>query len=372
MQHMKISLLCFDLSHNCLGRTYILAKVLRRHFEVEIIGPMFGGKIWPPCDTGEFQYKFVHGSRYPNFVSGIKKLIDMISGDVIYANKLQPTSFGVGLLKKVASQKPLVLDIDDWEAGFCLGQKNEWLNPLGCGWTKFMEKLVGFADQITTVSSTLNEKYGSRGVFVPHGRDPNVLDPDKFSKVESKEKLGLLNNKVIMFLGSVRPHKGLEDLIEAVKSLANPQIQIVIIDSLEDNLFLSDLYKENPSLKILGYQPISKVAEILAAADLVVLAQKEDALANFQIPAKIFDAMSMAKPIIATKVSDLANILEGCGYLVETFSPKDLAERIKYVLDNVSESQELGQRARLKMINEYSFDKMEEVLLGVFSKYSKN
>jgi len=369
---MKISLLCFDLSHNCLGRTYILAKVLQRHYEVEIIGPLFGDKIWPPCDTHEFEYKFVYGSRYPNFGSGIKKLVDMISGDVIYANKLQPTSFGVGLLKKITSHKPLVLDIDDWEAGFCLRQKNDWLNPLGCGWTKFMEKLVGFADQITTVSSTLNEKYGGRGVFVPHGRDPNVLDPDKFSQSESKEKWGLLNNKVIMFLGSVRPHKGLEDLIEAVKSLNDPQIQIVIIDSLEDNLYLSDLYKINPFLKILGYQPFSKIAEILAAADLVVLPQKLDPLASFQIPAKIFDAMSMAKPIIATKVSDLSNILEGCGYLIEPSRPQDLAERIKYVLDNVSESQALGQRARSKMISEYSFDKMEEVLLGVFSKYSKN
>lgn len=368
---MKISLLCYDLSHNCLGRTYVLAQVLQKQFEVEIIGPLFGQKIWPPCDTGEFQYKFVYGSRYPNFISGIRKLADLISGDVIYANKLQPTSFGVGLLKKVASHKPLVLDIDDWEAGFCLEQKNDWFNPLGCGWTKLTEKLVGFADQITTVSSTLNEKYGSRGVFVPHGRDPNVLDPDKFSQSESKIKWGLQNNKVVMFLGSVRQHKGLEDLIEAVKSLDDSQIQVVIIDSLEDNLFLSDLYKKNPSLKVLGYQSFSKVAEILAAADLVVLPQKLDPLANFQIPAKIFDAMSMVKPIIATKVSDLPNILEGCGYLVEPSNPKDLAEKIKYVFDNMEEGLDLGQKARSKMIKEYSFDKMEEALLGVFEKYDK-
>ena len=42
---IKISILSPDLSHNCLGRAYLLAKILQRHYEVEIIGPMFGEGI---------------------------------------------------------------------------------------------------------------------------------------------------------------------------------------------------------------------------------------------------------------------------------------------------------------------------------------
>jgi len=38
---MKISILSPDLSYNCLGRAYLLAKNLQRHYEVEIISPMF-------------------------------------------------------------------------------------------------------------------------------------------------------------------------------------------------------------------------------------------------------------------------------------------------------------------------------------------
>lgn len=45
---MKISILTPDLSHNCLGRAYLLAKVLQRHYKVEITGPMFGEEIWGP------------------------------------------------------------------------------------------------------------------------------------------------------------------------------------------------------------------------------------------------------------------------------------------------------------------------------------
>ena len=42
---MKISILSPDLSQNCLGRAYLLAKILQSHYEVEIIGPVFGNGI---------------------------------------------------------------------------------------------------------------------------------------------------------------------------------------------------------------------------------------------------------------------------------------------------------------------------------------
>ena len=42
---IKISILSPDLSHNCLGREYLLAKIFQRHYEIEIIGPIFGEGI---------------------------------------------------------------------------------------------------------------------------------------------------------------------------------------------------------------------------------------------------------------------------------------------------------------------------------------
>jgi hypothetical protein len=45
---MKIAVLSPDLSHNCLGRAYLLAKILQRRYKVEIVGPLFGDEIWQP------------------------------------------------------------------------------------------------------------------------------------------------------------------------------------------------------------------------------------------------------------------------------------------------------------------------------------
>jgi glycosyltransferase involved in cell wall biosynthesis len=77
----------------------------------------------------------------------------------------------------------------------------------------------------------------------------------------------------------------------------------------------------------------------------------------------------MAKPIIATNVSDLADILSGCGWLVEPARPDELAKAIRYVLDNPEESKENGQKARERCKARYSFDAVGKVLCGLFQKY---
>jgi len=46
-----------------------------------------------------------------------------------------------------------------------------------------------------------------------------------------------------------------------------------------------------------------------------------------------------------------------------------LAEKIQYVLNNPDEAEEMGQKARKKCIEKYSWDAMEEILLKMFKKY---
>jgi hypothetical protein len=50
---MKISLLTPNLLSSCLGRAYLLAKIIQRHYEVEIAGPVFGEGVWKPVTDGK-------------------------------------------------------------------------------------------------------------------------------------------------------------------------------------------------------------------------------------------------------------------------------------------------------------------------------
>ena len=386
---MKISILTPDLSHNCLGRAYLLAKILQRHYEVGIVGPAFGDGIWEPvADDKGITYKSVKiRGRFKPYWQ-IKELAKKIDGDVVYASKPLFTSFGIGLLKKLFNNKPLILDIDDWQMGFMkenysnlsfthrfyyLAASALYFYNMGSYWNNlFGEKLSHLADEITVSNNFLKEKFS--GTIVWHGRDTEAFDPAKFDKHLLREKYQIeKTKKVVMFFGTLRPHKGIEDLINAINSIKNQDVVLVIVGIDRDHYSqnLVKLGKEilGDGFKGFGLQPFEKVPEFLAMADIVVIPQNKNFATVGQVPAKVFDAIAMAKPIIATNISDLPEILDGCGWIVEPENTEQLADTIQYILNNPEEAKEMGWKARQKCIDKYSWDAMDKVLVEVFEKY---
>ena len=79
--------------------------------------------------------------------------------------------------------------------------------------------------------------------------------------------------------------------------------------------------------------------------------------------------MAMAKPIISTNVSDLPEILDGCGIIVESsVDTMVLEKRIEMLLDDMFESSLIGARAREKCISHYSWDAMEKKIVPIFER----
>lgn len=376
---MKISIISYDLANNCLGRAYLLGKVLSRKYDVEIHGFSFTNPqvpIWKPCDTGEFKYHAIAGRSFPAFLKSMTEMSKSLSGDVIYASKLRLPTYGVALLKKFSSGKPVVLDIDDLETswydhlkGLRRWNRNTILDPTGPQATKFMEHLVRFADEVTTVSTQLRQKYG-RGILIPHGKDTDTFDPAKFDRSSMRKELGIEAYKTIMFLGTARPHKGLDDIVRAMNLLDRDDIRLMVVGAGADknyDITLKELGGDKIILK--SEIPFHDIPEYLHAADLVVLPQKKSTQSFGQIPAKVFDAMAMAKPIIASKVADLPMILDGCGIIVEPGDISALAGKIDWVFSNPQDAEAMGGRARKKCIEEYSWDVMEKNLVSIFEKY---
>jgi glycosyltransferase involved in cell wall biosynthesis len=373
---MKISILVWDLSSHSIVRTYPIAKVLERHYQVEVLGPIFGSGIYEPYKD-EFVYKYVKPPKVwlPVMIPSISRLIKKIEGDVIYAFKPMPTSYGLGLLAKLFKKLPLVLDIEDWDACFFeqMSLKRKIYHTMRTAYSVnsgiykgLMEHLTGLADQITVVSNFLQKRSG--GTKLPHGADCSVFNPKYFRKEELKEKWNVHNKKNILFSGTALPHKGLEELIRALEILNHNNIQLLIVGKRTE--YLEWLIKNRGSyIKYMGLLPHLRMPECLSLSDLVVLPQRNEAFAQAQVPGKIFEAMAMAKPIVATNVSDLPEILDGCGWIVEPENPEKLAEAIKHVLDNPEEAEKIGQKAQQKCIEKYSWDAMEKILLKIFKKY---
>lgn len=381
---MKISILTPDFSNNCYGRAWLLANLLSDEFDIEIIGPDFGRGLWKPmAEVSQFEKKIVplRADGSPD----IRKHLECIGGDVIYASKPLFNSFGVGLLKSIPKRKPLVLDIDDYEPGFggsfyrsltwpkkiidCMRSLSNFQTYY---YTLLLDKLTFISRKITVSGPVLQKRYG--GVVVWHGRDEKVFDPGKYDR----EKIRLRHlpqvsrdDFIIGFIGTPRKHKGLEDLLSAFKALSSKKTKLMIVGDLKDGYSESDLafllhnYNSGQIVN-LGVQPFSQLPELLMIPDVIVIPQKNQRAANGQVPAKLFDAMVMGKPIIATKVPEMRGILNGCGWLVEPGNPRELNQCLQYVINQPQERRERGRSARLKFIQEYNWRKLKNEISPIF------
>ena len=365
-----ISILCFDLSDNAAGRADLLAALLAPRFRVHVVGPRFGGPRWQPTASLGIETREAAGGRYPRFAARLGALARLADGDILYASKPRPTSFGVALLAQAQRRRPLVLDVDDWELGFFLrsgawgtvGRALNVSNPNGLPWTWLTERLVRRADAVTVASRFLEQRFG--GTMIPHVRDTDAWDPTHLDRKAARAALGAGDRKIVMFLGTPRGHKGVDDLVEATATLGGDVLLAIVGADLATAA--ARRWQALPHVRVVGEVPFDEAPRWLIGADVVAVPQRATPDTVGQVPAKLFDAMALARPIVSTRVSMIPEILDGCGVVVPPGDVRALAAGLRRLLDDPAEAAALGARARERCEAAYSFKAARARLFPLF------
>jgi len=176
---MKINVVCHDLSNNCLGRAHVLARLLARDHDVDIVGRMRGDHLWEPLRFEAHSDSAVPVRVLPHGVD-LRRALAALDGDLVYAVKPKAGSLGLGLLAKALTGIPLIADIDDWEMAFFL-ENPRWLlrnavevwNPNNLYTTWAMERMSRRADAITVSTTFLQHRFG--GTIIPHARSAGMF-----------------------------------------------------------------------------------------------------------------------------------------------------------------------------------------------------
>lgn len=368
---LRIAAVVNDLSTNCLVRTYPIVRVLERTHQVEVIGLVGREGIFPPYREEMVYRPFLPGRSLVSRTRSLLDLVRSIDADVIYAFKPVCTSYGLALLSRLRKRRPIILDIEDWDnepfesmawPGKLTHIVRNMARPNGF-YNWFTESLHGLAEQKTVATNFLFRRYG--GVKLPHGANQQIFNPQRYNREAVRKDLGVTGKKVIMFAGMIRSHKGMIDLLDAVDRLGREDVVLALVGSRTPELE-EILARGEKKITYFGSKPHRRMPEVWLAADLVVLPQKNTRFAQAQIPGKIFEAMAMARPIIATAVSDLPEILEGCGWVIPPDNPDALSAAIEKAFSDPVDAEELGHRARQRFLDRYSWDVMQGILDGVF------
>jgi glycosyltransferase involved in cell wall biosynthesis len=153
----------------------------------------------------------------------------------------------------------------------------------------------------------------------------------------------------------VRDYKGVDDLSAAVARLGRSDVALAVVGADPAGAAARRWRTACPDARVLPAVRVDDVPQYLEAADVVVVPQRDTSDTRGQVPAKLFDAMALGRPVVSTRVSMIPEILEGCGVLVPPGDVDALARGIGYLLDHPDEATALGQRARERMVERYSF-----------------
>ncbi|MFQ4137761.1 glycosyltransferase [Nodosilinea sp. PGN35] len=385
----RVSIVVSDLSTRGAGRwggavrPFLLAQALQSMgYPVEIAGFCPGSDGPSSVSVGPRADIPLHSIALPSACLGPSaggELLRHLSGDILYAYKLKPSSFGLALLHRLRHRRPVILDIDDWELSWHGGDRYRYrpslpqlardvLKPNGalrhCDhplYLRWAERLVANADLVTTHNTFLQRRFG--GVIVPNGKDTELFNPDRYDPEASRAAYGLADYRVLMFPGAPRPYKGVEDLLAALELLDQPDLKLVIVGgSPYDDYDRTLLERWGQHIIHLGKQPAGEMPRVIAAAHVVVVPQRQTPAAQAQFPLKLTDGMAMAKPILATRVGDIPAILDGCGYLAEADAPAQLAAQIAAIFADYDRALELGRRGRDRTLTHYSMAAMGTAL----------
>jgi glycosyltransferase involved in cell wall biosynthesis len=161
--------------------------------------------------------------------------------------------------------------------------------------------------------------------------------PQSISKIEARAKLGLPQDKIyFLFFGLIRPYKGLDTLLEALKALpVTEEVGLLVAgEAWSDQQSLQKKFKTLPqslfSRVRLDWIPENETYLWFSATDAVVLPYQK--ASSSAIAAQ---AIAFRKPILATQTGSLKDIIQHNvnGLLCCPNSPEELKKILIRFLD---------------------------------------
>jgi glycosyltransferase involved in cell wall biosynthesis len=171
---------------------------------------------------------------------------------------------------------------------------------------------------------------------------------------------------VIGCIAHFADHKDHRNLIAAAAQLAaaRPDVRFLLVGEGElrpeielqvNNLRLRDI------IILVGFR--SDIPQLLAAMDVVVLASHHEGLGT-----SLLDAMAMARPVVATAVGGIPEIvIEGeTGRLVPPRDPVALADALLALVADAALRARLGAAGRKRLLERFSAEAMVERTESVY------
>lgn len=225
-----------------------------------------------------------------------------------------------------------------------------------------MERIIAWCSTAVVANSTsLADRAVELGVtsrsrvVVPASGSSHGVDADHFSRdvalppldLETAQFLASCPGHTIGFVGRLHPDKGVDELIEAARSLhrAGMQVRVVLVGG-----------QEGAEVPAAGELPLHAVGDVddvrpyLAKFDVLVLMSKREGFPNV-----VLEAAAMQVPAVVSDATGCVDSVEDgvTGVVVPVGDVRALADALSAVFSDPNARAKMGKAARRRVLEEF-------------------
>lgn len=203
-------------------------------------------------------------------------------------------------------------------------------------------------------------------IAAPTGVDMRIFDVDAAKNVLKKE-LNIGNDaNVIGTIAILRFKKGHHVLLDAVSEVLKVFPKTVFVfagDGPQEENIKKKMQELNLTNNVFLLGLRHDIPDILKSLDIFVLPTLQESL-----PQSVMQAMAMGRPVIATTVGGLPEVVEDgiSGILVEPENPHALSEAVISLLKDKERMKKMGDAGRKIAQEKYSVDAMVERMYNFY------
>jgi glycosyltransferase involved in cell wall biosynthesis len=181
----------------------------------------------------------------------------------------------------------------------------------------------------------------------------------------SREELGLGNGEFVALLaGALRPEKQVPLFVRAVALAAadEPRIRgLVAGTGVEQTAVEQEVARANGAVRLLGRR--SDVPALVEAADVVCLSSAVEAA-----PLVLVEAMAAGRPVVATRVGGVAELVGDDALLVPPGDVDAFSSALVSLARNPERARRLGEKGHTRFRERFTLDRMAAAYDSLFDE----
>lgn len=336
-------------------------------------------------DSGVFGGVEIISYRRP---SGIKdrlfqmfllyRIAKAIDADAYHCNEVD--SWFVGVLLKIFGNKLCVFDVHEhYPSTFAESRFPEWLQPAVSASVRLVFRMfLPFTDRLVLAKQTVSGDFpnsDSKKVLV---RNFTPLSGINFSL--DRKTISDGGTITLLHLGLFGKNRGWPQILDALRMMKHKNVQLVVIGEFNDGSrpefdAMVETYQLGDRVIVHDWMPFADAFQYLTKAHIGLIVFQPGILNHvYAMPHKMFDYMAAGMAVICPEFAvEVAPFVQdsGCGLLVDTADPIDLAKKLDELAESPDLIKSMGERGRQAVQQLYNWESEATRLILMYKELEK-